>query len=68
MASTGQSDTDNPDREQQRDISHAARSGGMQVLTVAAQALLSITHVLLARLLAEPCLAATRPVWRSWSW
>ena len=49
MASAGPSDTANPDREQQRDIAHAARSGGMQVLTVAAQALLSVTHVLLAR-------------------
>src|SRR3954468_10893226 len=49
MASAGPSDTANPAREQERDISHAARSGGMQVLTVAAQALLSVTHVLLAR-------------------
>jgi len=32
------------------DVAHAARSGGVQVLTVAAQALLTITHVLLARL------------------
>jgi O-antigen/teichoic acid export membrane protein len=38
------------DREKQQDVAHAARSGGMQVLTVAAQALLSVTHVLLARL------------------
>jgi O-antigen/teichoic acid export membrane protein len=38
------------DREKRQDVSHAARSGGMQVLTVAAQALLSVTHVLLARL------------------
>ena len=50
MASAGPSETDSPEHEQQRDIAHAARSGGMQVLTVAAQALLSITHVLLARL------------------
>jgi len=49
MAPAGTSDTDSPDRDKQRDISHAARSGGMQVLTVAAQALLSVTHVLLAR-------------------
>ncbi|HEY7373583.1 MAG TPA: oligosaccharide flippase family protein [Polyangia bacterium] len=52
MASAGPSEGDNPDlrdREKQQDISHAARSGGMQVLTVAAQALLSVTHVLLAR-------------------
>ena len=49
MASADSSDTDGHNREQQRDISHAARSGGMQVLTVAAQALLSVTHVLLAR-------------------
>ncbi len=32
------------------DVSHAARSGGVQVLTIAAQALLTVTHVLLARL------------------
>ena len=32
MASAGP--TDNADREQQRDVAHAARSGGMQVLTV----------------------------------
>ncbi|HEX3902343.1 MAG TPA: oligosaccharide flippase family protein [Polyangia bacterium] len=38
------------DREKRQDVAHAARSGGMQVLTVAAQALLSVTHVLLARL------------------
>jgi O-antigen/teichoic acid export membrane protein len=49
MASAGPTDKANADREQQRDIAHAARSGGMQVLTVAAQALLSVTHVLLAR-------------------
>ena len=50
MASAGPSDSKSPDREKQQDIAHAARSGGMQVLTVAAQALLSVTHVLLARL------------------
>ena len=33
-----------------RDVSHAARSGAIQVLTVAGQALLTVTHVLLARL------------------
>ena len=38
------------DREKRQDVAHAARSGGMQVLTVAAQALVSVTHVLLARL------------------
>ena len=32
------------------DASHAARSGAVQVLTVAGQALLTVTHVLLARL------------------
>ena len=37
------------DREKRQDVAHAARSGGMQVLTVAAQALISVTHVLLAR-------------------
>ncbi len=50
MASAGTSDSETPDREKLQDISHAARSGGMQVLSVAAQALLSVTHVLLARL------------------
>jgi O-antigen/teichoic acid export membrane protein len=38
------------DREKRQDVAHAARSGGMQALTVGAQALVSITHVLLARL------------------
>ncbi len=38
------------DHEKHQDVAHAARSGGMQVLTVAAGALLSVTHVLLARL------------------
>ena len=33
-----------------RDVSHAARSGAIQVLTIAGQALLTVTHVLLARL------------------
>jgi len=37
------------DREKRQDVAHAARSGGMQVLTVAAQAMVSLTHVLLAR-------------------
>jgi O-antigen/teichoic acid export membrane protein len=32
------------------DVAHAARSGAIQVLTIAAQALLTVTHVLLARL------------------
>jgi O-antigen/teichoic acid export membrane protein len=50
MASAGPSDSKSPDGEKHQDIAHAARSGGMQVLTVAAQALLSVTHVLLARL------------------
>jgi O-antigen/teichoic acid export membrane protein len=34
----------------QEDAAHAARSGAVQVLTVAAQALITVTHVLLARL------------------
>ena len=34
----------------QKDAAHAARSGAMQVLTIAAQALITVTHVLLARL------------------
>ncbi|MEP6655561.1 MAG: hypothetical protein ABJA82_19500, partial [Myxococcales bacterium] len=33
-----------------KDVSHAARSGAVQVLTIAAQALLTVSHVLLARL------------------
>ena len=33
-----------------QDVAHAARSGGVQVLTIAAQALITVTHVLLARL------------------
>jgi len=35
---------------QAQDVSHAARSGAVQVLTIAGQALLTVTHVLLARL------------------
>jgi O-antigen/teichoic acid export membrane protein len=34
----------------QQDAAHAARSGAIQVLTIAAQALITVTHVLLARL------------------
>ena len=68
MASAGPTDKPNPDREQQRDIAHAARSGGMQVLTVAAQALLSVTHVLLARFFGRAVFGSSRPAWRSWSW
>jgi O-antigen/teichoic acid export membrane protein len=34
----------------QKDAAHAARSGAVQVLTVGAQALITVTHVLLARL------------------
>ncbi|MEA2696681.1 MAG: hypothetical protein QOI66_952 [Myxococcales bacterium] len=33
-----------------QDVAHAARSGAMQALTIAAQALMTVTHVLLARL------------------
>ena len=41
-----------PDRggADSQDVSHAARSGAVQTLTYAAQALLTVTHVLLARL------------------
>jgi O-antigen/teichoic acid export membrane protein len=46
--------TDGPVQEadgaKRNDVSHAARSGLVQVLTIAAQALLTVTHVLLARL------------------
>ncbi|MEP6652662.1 MAG: oligosaccharide flippase family protein [Myxococcales bacterium] len=41
---------DAPDGSPSGDIAHAARSGAVQVLTVAAQALLTVSHVLLARL------------------
>lgn len=34
----------------QKDAAHAARSGAVQVLTIGAQALIGVTHVLLARL------------------
>lgn len=34
----------------QKDAAHAARSGAVQVLTISAQALIGVTHVLLARL------------------
>jgi O-antigen/teichoic acid export membrane protein len=33
-----------------QDVAHAARSGAIQLLTIAAQALLTVTHVLFARL------------------
>src|SRR5512135_2371298 len=33
-----------------RDVSHAAKSGAMQVVTVLSQAILPLTHVLVARL------------------
>jgi O-antigen/teichoic acid export membrane protein len=36
--------------DRQKDAAHAARSGAVQVLTIAAQALIGVTHVLLARL------------------
>jgi len=42
--------TDNADATRSKDISHAARSGAVQTLTIAAQALVTVTHVLLARL------------------
>lgn len=42
---------ENPtDSARRRDAAHAARSGAVQVLTIAAQALIGVTHVLLARL------------------
>jgi O-antigen/teichoic acid export membrane protein len=39
-----------PAPSQGQDVSHAARSGAVQVLTIAGQALLTVTNVLLARL------------------
>ena len=39
-----------PKESEHQDVSHAARSGLVQTLTVAGQALLTVTHVLLARL------------------
>src|ERR1700712_4904989 len=39
-----------PAGSERSDVAHAARSGAFQVLTVAAQALITVTHVLLARL------------------
>jgi O-antigen/teichoic acid export membrane protein len=35
-------------------VTHAARSGAMQTLTIAVQGLLTVTHVLLARLFGQP--------------
>jgi len=37
-----------------KDVAHAARSGAMQTLTIAVQGLLTVTHVLLARLFGQP--------------
>ncbi len=37
----------------QKDAAHAARSGAVQVLTIGAQALIGVTHVLLARLFGQ---------------
>jgi len=36
-----------------KDVAHAARSGAMQTLTIAVQGLLTVTHVLLARLFGQ---------------
>jgi O-antigen/teichoic acid export membrane protein len=55
-----------------KDVSHAARSGAVQTLTILAQALLSVTHVLLARLFGaavfgsyQTCLAVLEILTRS---
>jgi O-antigen/teichoic acid export membrane protein len=55
-----------------RDVAHAARSGAMQVLTIAGQALLTVTHILLARLFGpvvfgsyQTCLAIVEMLTRS---
>jgi len=57
-----------------KDVAHAARSGAMQTLTIAVQGLLSVTHVLLARLfgqtvfgLYQTCLAMLEIVTRAGS-
>jgi O-antigen/teichoic acid export membrane protein len=42
--------TGDTESARQKDAAHAARSGAVQVLTIAAQALITVTHVLLARL------------------
>ena len=44
-----------------QDVAHAARSGGVQVLTIAAQALITVTHVLLARLFGREVFGSYRP-------
>lgn len=38
---------------ERNDVAHAARSGGVQALTIAAQAMLTVSHVLLARLFGQ---------------
>jgi O-antigen/teichoic acid export membrane protein len=50
MTATPVGGTDRSEGAKRQDVSHAARSGGMQVLPVAAQGLLTVTQVLLARL------------------
>jgi O-antigen/teichoic acid export membrane protein len=49
-AGEGGGAADAPDGTKPQDVTHAARSGAMQALTIAAQAMLTITQVLLARL------------------
>ncbi|HEX7598417.1 MAG TPA: oligosaccharide flippase family protein, partial [Polyangia bacterium] len=39
-----------PAAQKAQDLAHAARSGGMQVLTILSQAILPLTHVVVARL------------------
>lgn len=46
----GDRDASSSDSAQHQDVAHAARSGAVQTLTIAAQAMLTVTHVLLARL------------------
>jgi len=41
---------DSAEDARKKDAAHAARSGAVQILTIAAQALITVTHVLLARL------------------
>jgi O-antigen/teichoic acid export membrane protein len=48
--SLGSGATEPGEQAERHDVAHAARSGAIQFLTIAAQALLTVTHVLFARL------------------
>lgn len=60
------------DQEGSKDVTHAARSGAMQTLTIAVQGMLTVTHILLARVfgqavfgLYQTCLATLEIVTRT---